>query len=381
MQSVKHKIGRIRRIQLFLFYTRFWLPRELPGAIARQPFGWLDAQLDEDFSYFPNGAPRQLLDDVWAAAQRAPRTFLRVSVRGGKLFFAVTRAARVPGFSRPRVLTILLHALHRARPLPDGLDMIILLEDGYGVDSDLGAQAPIFAFNYDTGRDRRAILMPDPVTLLYWRHLYSAIRSANKRWRWHTKDARAFWRGSTTGGVLTETNFTSLPRAQLVGVSQRDARVDAAFTGFVQGDEAAYRAMRRTFQLSPWVSPEDHVRYRYLVCADGNSSTWPGFLWRLATNSLVIKQRSDNIQWFYRALRPGVHYVEVERQFQDLPQVLDELQSQETAVRQIIDNANKFVEANMQMSDLCAQMYWIIRRYAREIQQLEWSDDRHGGHR
>ncbi|WP_295543217.1 glycosyl transferase family 90, partial [uncultured Thiohalocapsa sp.] len=102
---------------------------------------------------------------------------------------------------------------------------------------------------------------------------------------------------------------------------------------------------------------------------------------RSGTNSLVIKQRSDNIQWFYRALQPGVHYVEVDRRFQDLPQVLDELQSQETAVRQIIDNANKFVETNMQMSDLCAQMYWIIRRYAREIQQLECSDDRRGGHR
>ncbi|KAA6186087.1 hypothetical protein F2Q65_06935 [Thiohalocapsa marina] len=378
IHGTKRTIGRLRRLQSFLAYTRFQLPRELPEAITRQRFSWLDEQLDTDFAHFRNQSNRQVLDNCWPAAQKTSRAYLRFTVKRGALYVNATKAARMRASSRSRVLTMLMRAIHRSSLLPEGLDMIILLEDGYEPDEDLGLHAPICAFNYNASLDRRAILIPDPVTLLYWRPLHQAIQSANGRSRWEMKAPRAFWRGSTTGAVLTEANFASLPRAQLVALSQLDARIDAAFTNLTQGDEAAYRALRRTYRLSPWISPEDHVRYRYLVCADGNSSTWPGLLWRLATNSLVIKQRSDNIQWFYRALQPGVHYVEVDRQFRNLPQVLDKLYDEETPVRQIIKNANKFVEENMQMSDLCAQMYWTIQRYAREIQKLDLPDKRRG---
>jgi Glycosyl transferase family 90 len=54
---------------------------------------------------------------------------------------------------------------------------------------------------------------------------------------------------------------------------------------------------------------KDHARYRFLINTDGTVASW-----RLAKimhcNSPILKQRSTSIEWYYRSLQPGVHYLE-----------------------------------------------------------------------
>ena len=46
---------------------------------------------------------------------------------------------------------------------------------------------------------------------------------------------------------------------------------------------------------------EDHARWRYLISADGQGASWR-FAKLLAINSVILKARSDSIEYYYRSL-------------------------------------------------------------------------------
>jgi hypothetical protein len=45
-----------------------------------------------------------------------------------------------------------------------------------------------------------------------------------------------------------------------------------------------------------------HMKYKYLISLDGNGAPWLRVPWILLSNSVLIKQDSENIQWFYPGL-------------------------------------------------------------------------------
>ncbi|KAG1671399.1 hypothetical protein FOA52_011896 [Chlamydomonas sp. UWO 241] len=63
--------------------------------------------------------------------------------------------------------------------------------------------------------------------------------------------------------------------------------------------------------LVPPVPIEQHARWRYLLSADGQGASWR-LAKLLALDSIVLKVRSSSIEYFYRSLRDGVHYVGVD---------------------------------------------------------------------
>ena len=46
---------------------------------------------------------------------------------------------------------------------------------------------------------------------------------------------------------------------------------------------------------------EDHARWRYLLSADGQGASWR-LAKLLATNSVILKARSNSIEYYYRSL-------------------------------------------------------------------------------
>ena len=76
---------------------------------------------------------------------------------------------------------------------------------------------------------------------------------------------------------------------------------------------------------------ERHAEYKYLISLDGNSYSHR-LLKLLALNSVVIKEETPYVEFYYHLLKPHVHYVPFEFTMQH--RKLDTARSNLTAVVQ-----------------------------------------------
>ena len=63
---------------------------------------------------------------------------------------------------------------------------------------------------------------------------------------------------------------------------------------------------------------EEQLQYKYLIAVDGWAAPWERVPAVLASNSLLLKQESPFVEWFYDLMIPGVHYVPVKYDLSDL---------------------------------------------------------------
>lgn len=84
---------------------------------------------------------------------------------------------------------------------------------------------------------------------------------------------------------------------------------------------------------------EAHARWRYLLSADGQAASWR-LAKLLAMNSLTLRYRSDEVEYYYRSLSRGEHFVEVTER--DLIPTLEALQGQQEKVQRIVAQAQRF---------------------------------------
>jgi hypothetical protein len=70
--------------------------------------------------------------------------------------------------------------------------------------------------------------------------------------------------------------------------------------------------------ISEDVSVKNHVRFKYLASLDGWTAAWLRPCWIMASNSLLLKQESNKVEWFYWNLIPYKHYIPVKHDLSDL---------------------------------------------------------------
>ena len=66
-----------------------------------------------------------------------------------------------------------------------------------------------------------------------------------------------------------------------------------------------------------------HLKYKYLISLDGNGAPWLRVPWILLSNSILIKQDSENIQWFYNGMKRNVHYMPFKSDVSDVIEVIE----------------------------------------------------------
>ncbi|GAX77762.1 hypothetical protein CEUSTIGMA_g5205.t1 [Chlamydomonas eustigma] len=92
--------------------------------------------------------------------------------------------------------------------------------------------------------------------------------------------------------------------------------------------------------LADPIPMEDHARWRYLISADGQGASWR-LAKLLAINSVILKAKSDSIEYYYRSLQKDVHYISVDET--DILDVLDTLDnSTDSRLKEITDSAQSF---------------------------------------
>lgn len=321
---------------------------------------WMVEQVERDLAPFKEkGITSSMLDEIWnegGAKGARSHLYLRITARGGVLSYK--NDLPFSQIVRMQAVTEILERLNRKQPFPD-FDLIVTMHDGYS-----GAY-PILTFaknKYAEG----SILIPDFEALQGYKQLTANVLSASAMYPWEVKMKKAIWRGSATGGDYHLNNWESMPRVKIVQHSFASPRdVDARFTSFPQADSETRNFLTARGFIGMFLSPTDHIRFKYLVEVDGNSCSYSRCYWELLSNSVMLKQVSDNIQWYYGGLEQYQHFIPLEADLSDFFMKLHWARSHDKECIEIAKNATEFALKDLSLESTELFVRLLIEEYAK----------------
>ncbi len=258
-----------------------------------------------------------------------------------------------------------------------GRDEIIPLK----VEEELALQIPAFMMskNTDSLCENNKFLMPDAlIASKKWKSIINRVSVAKDNYPWDNKIEKIFWRGASTGSksinFYNVSNIDKLIRLKLVFLSKLfPDKIDAVITKFPEfssgyDGKKLLSIMKILYKNADPVSEEEHLKYKYLIAVDGNTSPWVRVPWILSSNSVLLRQETSNIQWFYPALKPYIHYIPLKKDLTDIFEKFDWLKNNDQKLKHITYNAQKFIQNNLMPEDIEAHMVISLNEYSK-IQQ------------
>lgn len=345
-------------LQSLLFFSSAlaWtpIPYDAPG------YEWMDQIVEEEFLIYNRlGISQKMVDLAWENCQFHP-WFKRYQVVGSKVY----------GPDGP--IKNLLIAMVETYPVPD-LDFIYYQHDvlkSSFFKYHLTPTAPIFAGAKESSC-KRAILFSDWYYDIKeekqgWNFLIQAIDENRDQVPWEKKSEKLFWRGTPTDGFYTVANWHSFPRGRIVYDSHFVAPdwIDAAFSNFLPWITDDLEGLKRAVVASSFVSPVDHLAYKYQLIVDGVSCTYPGTQWRLFSGCLSMKQDSADQLFFSKMLISWVHFVPLRH---DLSNAMDAIlwaKNHDREARQIAENAKEFARTHLMPEHILLYCYKVLLKYA-----------------
>eukprot|EP00927_Polykrikos_kofoidii_P073619 TRINITY_DN69638_c0_g1_i1.p1 TRINITY_DN69638_c0_g1~~TRINITY_DN69638_c0_g1_i1.p1 ORF type:complete len:516 (-),score=41.44 TRINITY_DN69638_c0_g1_i1:409-1956(-) len=357
----------------------FWLDRPSPA--------WMRNLARHSLTVVGADPPAWQLANFDAAERDGFFRFCRVRVLGGEIIpcdvdtLQTKHNLRESGrgnskFTRAMQLLRALTIIHEYSSLPEGLDLLVSLNDFESVDWPAVVVAP----SKGELTSRVALVPPLELMMSHRTYVQGNLELISRSIGWHRKVRRAFFRGSHTDlwsvakkeEVLSNTTFPAVcarkrwrlqtscverhmsktpvnwmtfPRGRLVELSlQASTALDARFsrcswqepesgvnvrarrcvggcvsTGVNDAVCAAMEAANATSLRS--ASWKDHVRHRYVVVPDG--AGYPGRLyWLSFSNSVMMIPRSSLQSWGKEGiLRPFEHYLPLRPDMSDILEV------------------------------------------------------------
>jgi len=303
---------------------------------------WARKQIEEDLKKFSN-ITKNDLNQYETENRKLSNMIARFQIQNKKVVYKTdSHVPRV--YYHPRdVMEFVLAYLAEHEYIRD-TDFILALSDFF---LPAGKKpVPIFTFAKDLNIpiERDQILIPD------WQNLGSVVGMRKKIAKakllhpWNTKKNRLFWRGGRVN--------TSKFREEFVSFSKlHPDLIDAEFL-----------STYGTVDNKKFIPPEDHLKYKYLISIDGYRASWERLVWHLYSNSLVFKEKSSQVQWFYKGIKPYVHYVPVTNQNSILGGIQWAEENPER-VQSIIHDAEKFVENNLSLEDMYHYIIVLLEEY------------------
>ena len=256
----------------------------------------------------------------------------------------------------------------------DGLPEAYMEPDFY-LTEDPKNQAPILAQSkLKEPLTRSIVLIPDLFSLSKsWYEIAPEVLSLNDRIPWQQKKGVAFWRGAFTDKGTPNGEyplFEQTPRLEICRLSlEQPNLINAGLTGIEPlADPAVYE---RLGLMKNMASREEHLHYKYLPVLDGHMCTYPGYQWRLLSDSVCFKQESDQVQWFYSALKPYEHYIPIANDMSDLAERVRWAEEHDELVQQIMANARDFASRHLKIEDDYRYLYLVLERYA-SMQKIDF---------
>lgn len=228
--------------------------------------------------------------------------------------------------------------------------------------------------NPNSEYEKDKFLLPDSNMLKKsWYNLINKIEENKKFYPWNKKLNKVFWRGAATGGEAKYSynisNIDKLPRLKITMLSKLypnliDGQlVNPIFSNDQDGQNLSL-VLKMLFNNSNKPTKEiEHLPYKYLLSVDGNSCTGTRVPWIMLSNSVLLKQESIKIQWFYSALKPYVHYVPIKNDLTDIFKQINWMKKHDEQIQNISNNANKFVKENLLPEHIDSHVSIILNEY------------------
>ncbi|CAL8324106.1 unnamed protein product [Gadus morhua 'NCC'] len=310
-----------------------------------------DPQIVRDLSSFP-------AVDLGYLRQEVPRRF---SHRGGLIHYAVL-GNRVYRRSLGKYTDFkmfsdeILLSLARKVRLPD-VEFYINVGDWPMEKRAVGADpGPVPILSWCGSEDTRDIVLPTydvtHSTLEAMRGVTNDLLSVqgNTGPPWGNKTEQAFFRGRDSREE----------RLYLASLSKEHPELlDAGITGWF-----FFRDREKEIGKAPLVGFFDFFKYKYQVNVDGTVAAYR-FPYLMLGNSLVLKQRSPYYEHFYVHLRPGVHYVPVQRDLSDLVEKIKWAKSNDAEVKEIARQGQAAVRQLLQPNRLYCYYYKVLEMYSK----------------
>lgn len=90
--------------------------------------------------------------------------------------------------------------------------------------------------------------------------------------------------------------------------------------------------------------------------------------WIMYSNSVLIKQDSKKIQWYYSALEPYVHYIPLKEDLSDIFEQFEWLKNNDCKALEVQVNAHQFVKNNLSSEQIDSHVVMLLNAY-HEIQK------------
>lgn len=198
---------------------------------------------------------------------------------------------------------------------------------------------------------------------------------------WEEKESKIYWRGQSglstqdLENCMEDAYNGKFTRLGLVLESINNFNlIDARFSKsgndgsiiFTKCIEEIYERVEMNPQLIQHLfttdptSIEEHLKYKYLLSVDGWTSAWVRVPWILSSNSVLLKQKSTTVQWFYGEMQEDKHYIEVSENFSSLSSLLN---LDDSVVKKIADAGKDLYLDLFSKSSVENVMYTIMSDY------------------
>jgi len=333
--------------------------------IFNKPHQWMLEQIHADLkSLTPSQMKSDALDRFMQEHEKecANALLVRISIRANHVLvlpYAIPLHPAHVSMQKTRLDWTMgaLMQLAKCTTLPN-VDFILCLDDAFNID--IGV--PVFGFAKNPNLGRRTILIPDFEALNGNENLLRSVHFANNCYPWEHKKKRAIFRGALTGGDFNEDSFLTFPRSKAITYSlQFPDLIDARFS-YYEGWEGFKSCYGDYF--SPSMPIEDQIVYKYQLLIDGNSCAYSRAYWQLFSNCVILKQVSENIQWFYRAFLPFVHFIPVNQDMSDLPEMINWALQHDAEAHQISSQTQQFAKNNVSYARIMQYLHLVLVEYA-----------------
>lgn len=341
--------------------------QKLQRLIKKAPPEWMVKQIDQDLAvYKQTGITYESLQRL-AAISDSEMT-LRIKIQSGQLSYTqnpnpLSIPSLVEYFQvRTSQFINAMKKLSQAILLPN-VEFIVTVNDcSYPFNH--FAAGPLFVFSKNKNVVTQ-ILIPDLDALNGYAILNMQIKEGIIQFPWEKKHQKVFWRGSSSDGNYDPNYWYTNARAKLVLSSvEFPQAIDAKFTNYVNLAQDNPELKNNPKYLGSYVSQKDSLRYKYLMDIDGVTCGWSRFYWTLYSNSVVFKQMTDNIEWFYGGLIPDYHYISIKKDMSDLYDKWTFAVNNDKKMQRIAEQATQFAEENLSEEMIYYYLYLAIVRYA-----------------
>jgi len=314
---------------------------------------WAMEQIQQDLSKFPTIRKTEL-KRYFTRKDQTNTGIVWIQVKDKKVNFiynspnasARERMSQIHGSG---VIRYVLDYLAKNEYIPD-TEFILALDDFYVPRGKKPIPIFTFAKDLDVPLEKDLILIPDWQNLGSIPSMRPRIRTANKLSLWADKKHQLFWRG----GKLDSTGFR---KKFIAFANEHPDVIDAKFVmTYGNGKKIDKR----------FVSPEEHLNYQYLISIDGYRCSWERLVWHLHSNSLVFKHQTNQIQWYYKGIKPFKHYIPITDEHSIITQIAW-AEAHPREVQTIIQNASTFVEENLSLEDLYHYIAVLLQEYHKKL--------------